>query len=257
MRRPSVVSGFTLIELLVTVAVIAVLIGLATFGIRHTRGTAVELRCLTTQRSIAQQMHRYAADHSGRVPAVALDVANGPSEVPSTQVAWTSIPTYLLRSQMWRDYSGSNLSPGELMCPATPSDLAVDPWTVSDFAPSASLYMDSRYLDPALPESSWRSQTGERLARLEDVAFPADKAMLYEWRIRHNWPGAKGGDSASLFHYSTEGSRRRGSVAFIDGHGESLAAAEIPWVNRYPVWRVYQFSATPMGIAGRDRPASP
>ncbi len=69
-RRPTT-RGFTLIELLVVISIVAILAALILSGVGSAKKKAVETACLSNLRSMAVGFQGYAADHDGRLPAVA------------------------------------------------------------------------------------------------------------------------------------------------------------------------------------------
>lgn len=73
-RHPPRSPAFTLIELLVSIAVIAVLIGLALPVIGRARDSARRASCLSNLRTIGQALAMYRGQHDDLLPYAARDV---------------------------------------------------------------------------------------------------------------------------------------------------------------------------------------
>ncbi len=122
-----------------------------------------------------------------------------------------------------------------------------------DYVLSESIFAESSYMDPELPESYWRSHLGNKVQTIDATTYPSSKVGLFELFVWHGWKGAlcKDCDLGSLEYTNTD---IPGSVWFIDGHTDQLHAQDaMKHVDRYPIWPSMTYGATEMGIKGRDQ----
>lgn len=61
-------QGFTLVELLAVIAILGVLVALASPVVGKARSAAQQSKCLSNQRQIGTALHGYANDHDGEFP---------------------------------------------------------------------------------------------------------------------------------------------------------------------------------------------
>lgn len=155
----------------------------------------------------------------------------------------------------WLDWAGMNELSETLYCPSNQDWPEYPPDTADpDFVLSASVFADSRYFDPALPESAWKSRLGAKVQTHGAAVFPDRKVAVLEHRVWHGWPGTSciGCPVNDLFYYE---SVRAGSVWFLDGHADHIHARDaLPHVRRSPIWPAMPFGTTEWGMAGRDVP---
>jgi prepilin-type N-terminal cleavage/methylation domain-containing protein/prepilin-type processing-associated H-X9-DG protein len=110
MRR--IPSGFTLVELLLSMAIIAMLIGLATPQIKRAMTKAQSAKCLNNLRQIGISAHLYAADNNNRFPLV--------ESMPSNEVYEADV-NGINPKPLYETLAPYGLSREALKCP---SDLA-------------------------------------------------------------------------------------------------------------------------------------
>lgn len=72
-------NGFTLVELLVAVAVAAMLLAVSVGAVARARDAGARAACKSNLRQLATAAMAYAADHDGRFPPAAADMASGNS----------------------------------------------------------------------------------------------------------------------------------------------------------------------------------
>lgn len=131
--------AFTLIELIVVVAIIAILISILLPALKQAREAALTLECLANQRSVAQAVFIYSADHDGLMP-VANDSTHGPG-VSSWLPNRLTDSGYLPRVY---DFQARGL----FICPSTRAENAV---TIGRFTIGYNgLYLYGKTYDPEL-----------------------------------------------------------------------------------------------------------
>lgn len=234
----------------------AILLSLALPVLGRARRAAIRLQCQSNQRQMGVLVGAYTGSASGYFPAMVSD-GKETRDDPSRWSLYSSQPHYIFARQPWADFAGIDVILGEILyCPANQAypefytDLGVgDP----DYNLSASVYIAPSYLDPSLPEPVWSSRLGARVQRVDAFAFPAQKVMLLESFVWHEWEGGWCiGCSVNGLSYR-DGKDARGSVTFGDGHVAGLPAAESePFVRRHPVWGQAEFGTTAWGMLGLD-----
>jgi prepilin-type N-terminal cleavage/methylation domain-containing protein len=76
-RHASGSAGFTLVELLIVAAIVALLIALLIPSLRHARAMAMRVKCGAVIKAWGVASHRFAMDHSDRVPStIILDMGD-------------------------------------------------------------------------------------------------------------------------------------------------------------------------------------
>lgn len=244
--------GMTLLEVVVSIAVLALLLGILLPILMGARAKATELRCLTHLRSISGLVQLYAADNSDSAPSW---IARGVSYEPTPELwrQYASQEWTTFEHENWLGYAGFDQSSETQHCPANSIRTDVgQPAADPDYRISSSFYIRPAYLEPTLPVSVWYRQLGAGAPKLHGVRFPSDKVSVFEQYVWHGWHGrwCEGCDIGDLSYYNTD---RRGSILFVDGHGELRAAAEaVPPVNRYPIWPLSTYGTTPRGVLGQD-----
>lgn len=244
-------AGLTLPELLVCVAVIAILMAVLAPALSHARRSAMAAKCMSNERSAALTIAMYAGDWGDAVPFAGWQawtiVAPGGREYRVGGVGGVDRGQWsLLVSDGWvgRDW---NLG---LRCPRQPRyDPDVAPGTstsLSDGLLQTPMYSLSRafWLDPRSlrHEAAWDLQR-VRPARLGDVIFPSEKALLFEeiafcvFGPRAIWEINEWGQTP----YEPT------SVCTVD-----LSAIRLPRVDGLPAAFTWPFDATIDGVLGRD-----
>jgi len=249
--------AFSLPELLVSIGVVAILLSLALPALGSVRRTAQRLGCQSNIRQMVTLVAAYTDSSRGAFPAMVSDGLETRDD-RSRWVSYSLQPHYVFARQPWADFAGIDMILGEILyCPANQAypefytELGVgDP----DYNLSGSVYVSPSYLDPSLPEPVWSSMLGARVQRLDSLAFPSQKAVLFESMVWHDWPGGwcVGCSVNGLGH--SDGKQAVGSVAFGDGHVVGMPAADAePPVRRYPVWGQGEFGTTAWGVLGIDQ----
>ena len=80
--KPYFKTGFTLIELLITIAIIAVLVGIAVPVSISIAEKSREVACTSNLRNIGIGIHSYLQDHNNRLPELAVGRDSKSSDLP-------------------------------------------------------------------------------------------------------------------------------------------------------------------------------
>ncbi|MBX3377686.1 MAG: type II secretion system protein [Phycisphaeraceae bacterium] len=239
--------GLTLVEVLLSIAVIAILIGLALPSIARMRLAAKELRCVNNVRQVGQFVMQYTADAKDMFPSWYSDRPLSPRQ----WVAYTMQVYRGLSHRNWLEHVGLPANAAVWHCPdnqrirrgIVASDL--------DYLLSSSIFVEPSYFDPTLTPDQWQSRRGARLQSASSVLWPQSKVGVFEHEVWHGWRGqwSVGVSVEGLLYYN---SHRPGSVFYFDGHAGLLSTSGISRVDRYPRWGRMPFGTTPWGVAGRD-----
>ncbi len=244
--------GVTLIELLVSIAIIAILAGIAIPGLRSVREKGQKLECMTHIRSMGNLVQLYATDNRDSFPTWL-----GPTSVANANPDQWAHYSYQIfgtfESENWQSYAGINSDAEFMYCPANqwhPEEY--ENIAAPDYILTSSGYIDPDYLSPDVDFNTYSRQLGAQVQRLSSTRYPSSKAGVFELFVWHGWrgihePGLPVGD---LAYWQ---SPQPGSVWFIDGHVDQIYEKEATRpVYRYPIWSPFTFGTTPNGILGRD-----
>jgi type II secretory pathway pseudopilin PulG len=238
--------------LLVAIGVMSILLSLLLPALSKARLAAHELVCMTHIRDMGNLLTAYAAEYDDRFPSALGDG----EEIRNDFTMWDNYTFQVLSTfprEPWLSWSGLDEHSETLYCPASQeADELPRGVCDPDYVLSASVFAESRYFDPDLPEAVWRSRLGAKVQRHGAAVFPDRKVGILEHRVWHGWPGSAciGCSVDYQFYYD---SPRPGSLWFLDGHTDQIHAADaLPYVNRWPIWPLMPFGTTEWGIAGRD-----
>ena len=250
------VSGFTLIELLVVLGVIAILFSLLLPALAKSRLAATKLACMSRIRDLGNLVALYTAEHDEKFPNAmgdGPDVQNNPDQWQKyTFQVYSTFPR-----EPWLSWAGLNGLSEILYCPANrvwPNNLSdtSDAGSEPDYMLSASVFAQTKYFDPDLPDDVWKSKLGAKVQRISAAVFPDRKVGVIEVFVWQGWKGTycKGCDVGSLEYYQSD---EPGSLWFMDGHVDQIHSDNaLPFVYRYPIWPYDPFGTTNWGMAGRD-----
>ncbi|MDX2131492.1 MAG: type II secretion system protein [Planctomycetota bacterium] len=240
--------GFSLPELIVSIGIVAVLFSLLTPALGRAKRDAVELRCVTRAGELARLVHAYAVDHRGMPPMIYSD---DPMQLRTLrqQIRYMNQSISALRGEMWRAWSGADET--LYRCGAHYSGRENYPRPV-DFRIARCVFARPEVFARDVPNGSFPSDFGARGQRVDAVIFPDAKAVLFESKVWHGFPGdGTPGTDVGTLEYSN--SPRPSAVAFFDGH----ASLRWPRDARAPVyagwiWSVGPYATTRDGVRGRD-----
>lgn len=245
-------KAFTIVELLVVIAVIGVLLVLAAPALRSAKLASTELRCVALIRTHGTSVAAYTSSFRDRFPATVSDGAQTTTQKGRWR-AYTLQSYTLLRSSMWRAFSGTGVKDPTTVCPANQHlrDVSLGPSPTSDYAFSDTLFIESAYLNPGIAPSIAKRSLGAKVQSASDVFFPSAKVALYENWVWHGWNKTPGPttnfDDLSYFQ-----STRPGSVVMHDGSALLRRPSPMPWLDRYPIWGYTPYGMTPWGVRGLD-----
>ena len=247
-------TAFSIIELLVVIGVMAILAAILLPVLARARLAAQEQVCVVRCRELGGLLAVYAGEHEDRFPA-AIDDGPETARDPNLWDNYTFQVFSTFAREPWHEWAGLGNQSEVLYCSANQDLPYNEPWVCNpDFVLSASVYAESAYFAPDIPEHAWRLRLGAKVQTHSAAVFPSQKVGVLEHIVWHGWPGTSciGCSVDGLFYYD---SPRPGAVWFLDGHaGMHRARDALPHVRRYPIWPYMPFGTTEHGIAGRDVP---
>lgn len=205
-------NAFTLIELLVVISIIALLVALLLPALTSARESARAVKCLSQQRSLAQILFIYSADHDGHMP-VAYDSTDAAPGVPS----W--LPNRLTDAgYMPRIYDFQ--ARGFYICPSTRGASADTEGQFTIGYNGNFLY--GKYYIPGDPNNTYK--------RLDNIVKSPSETMMFMDAITSN------GNSYTVFQMWSDpvfaasygypnfvhGGEESLNVVYNDGHGGAL-----------------------------------
>lgn len=244
--------GVTLIELLVSIAIIAILAGLAIPGLRSVREKGQRLKCMTHIRSMGDMVQIYTLSNRDSFPTWADPSVNYNAQ-PERWAQYTYQIFGTFESTRWQQFTGFSSDSETMYCPANQWH---PDWyqnvAAPDYVLSSSVYIDPSYLNPDIEYSVYSQRLGARTQRISTTRYPSSKAGVYELSVWHGWGGVFEPD-VPVGDLSYWQSPQPGSVWFMDGHAEQIYEREgTRPINRYPIWSPMTFGTTKYGILGRD-----
>ncbi|MBB6428480.1 prepilin-type N-terminal cleavage/methylation domain-containing protein [Algisphaera agarilytica] len=200
--------GFTIIELLVTIAIIAVLVAIATPAILKANTAAQEVKCLTNIRSIGQATLLYTNDHTQNFP-VGLGNDLNLLNLVGKRGTNNGIGGVEPEDRLLYDYVNQQTD-----IAACPLDIGFDnSLSCFDLYGSSYLYMDSNTNSPTTRyrgrNDIW-SLEGHRTTR---VTAPKKKMLIGEATVIR-------ASSNPNHHWHNDEANLKGSMSFVDGHAE-------------------------------------
>lgn len=267
-------GAFTLIEMMVTVAVIAVLLGIALPALRSARIAADSAACQVNLSSIAKLQAAYAASNNGQFPN-ALESGIAWVEWRYNN-AWYGTGATLAQSDWWpgplsaKGYYDSNEPTQGMACPVVRrnwldnrlSDTDSDDSPERSYRYSPAMFTEAKLWNPddQSADQARRERYGadryRKSVRIDEVKFPSHKVVMSEKEDNHG-RGALFGDPGLL---DSEKAMAKANVSFVDGHVdrvEPYRARKSLIVNWEYIWLPNGLGAIPFNAAadghrGRD-----
>lgn len=237
-------GAFTLVELLVVIGIIAVLIGILVPTLSRARESANRTKCLSNLRQLAVAMNMYCDANKGRFPGPAFNSALATYEWD--WIYW-SPSTRRVEDSPLGTYLGGRMSAEMVRCP---SDTAAAERTIYPYSYAFNAFLS--YLEPFAPTLGRSKIAGVR--RSSEVMMFADQSgrtandgyflggnYMPGGVVLNQFPGTPGAnpwhagaDLLSVRHDTrsedpsyNQGDqlpqpKRRGNVAFVDGHAEYI-----------------------------------
>jgi prepilin-type N-terminal cleavage/methylation domain-containing protein/prepilin-type processing-associated H-X9-DG protein len=229
------IAGFTLIELLIVIALIAMLLALLLPVLNRAREQANQVKCLSNVRQLAIAVLSYNTDNHGWMPAAAM----GSQRQAHDWIFWQMTgPPRDLQDSAIAKYMGKPLSARQLTCPSDNPDQRNTNWYFPMDGPYRFSYSINSFLvgNPFISRPPIKLFSVRHSSEVIMVVEESEKTINdglwvperhdpdYDFiAIRHDrfvrqrnpFPNATVSNDLTL-----ENPRRRGNVAFVDGHAD-------------------------------------
>jgi prepilin-type N-terminal cleavage/methylation domain-containing protein/prepilin-type processing-associated H-X9-DG protein len=232
-RAPS--AGFTLVEVLVVIAVIAMLAALLLPVLGRARESAKQVKCLSNVRQLAAALISYTNDNRGWFPGAAM----GSQRLAHDWIHWQTSgnpPRDPQESAIARHLS-KPLSDGVFTCPSDQPEQRTKNWYFPNDGPYRYSYTVNSFLvgnpfiaRPGIKVGGVR-HSSEIIMVVEESEKTINDGLWVPERhdpdfdfiaIRHDRFTKQRNPTAQTLgnDQSLENPRRRGNVAFVDGHAD-------------------------------------
>lgn len=207
--------AFTLIELMATIAIMSILLGLASAGLSSARAGARRIACLSHLRSLGVAMTSYM-DRASALPLAGYmpDVRRGHNELA------VALESFLEARTPSVDAAGSIISAPPYRCPAD-----AGAWALSGQS------YDYRFALWLTPAEWWHEPTripdGRYMKRAmaELREYPAHMVLMSD---HGEWHGAGGGGRASQ---ANQARRAESNSLYADGHADWSGYGRSVWAR--------------------------
>jgi prepilin-type N-terminal cleavage/methylation domain-containing protein/prepilin-type processing-associated H-X9-DG protein len=195
--------AFTLIELLVTIAIIAILLALASTGWKSMSKGSIQTKCLQNLKNIGIAINLYASENDGALPGPTF---GGQKSIPDDS---HFLAVYLAPYLGCPSFQPSKTRVDSFRCPAASWDelsYSAVMQIKGGYIPNINPWGRAYSTDPNLPASPIR------MAQLSSLGIPLSR----QWAIRDAWGTPPREDPT----FGSRGPSRHGktSVLFFDGH---------------------------------------
>ncbi|TVQ62195.1 MAG: prepilin-type N-terminal cleavage/methylation domain-containing protein [Phycisphaerales bacterium] len=244
-------DAFSIIELLVAISIIAILIALSVPALAGARSAADRAKVLSNLRQLGHSVELYTGVHDGRYPILPADALYDTPEYARIggglmlhpfrlRYGW---PYVMEGVAPWREHYTTWLNPDVQFRPGEPwiQDLPSGgySWTLPSYIYSHAFMADPRLFRPGGFGDQGQTAHLLRAVRTSEVAYPSNKALMYDdhWL----WAGRAAMTIPS-------------GVLAADGAAAFRAAADATPPVEHP-WRVsaaFIYADTPEGVHGRD-----
>lgn len=240
-----------MIEVLVSISIIAILIALSVPALAGARGAADRAKILSNLRQLGHSVELYTGAHDGRYPFLLADAPYAPppyAQIPISLVihpfrlqhGW---PLVFEEVAPWREHYTTWLNPGVQFMLGEPwiQDMPSGgySWNWPSYAYSKAFMADPRLFRPGGFGDQAQTAHLIRPIRTSEVAYPSNKALMYDndrLRTGHHAMSTTSGVLAT-----------DGAAAFRAATDATLPVAH-PWLLGGPA----PYADTPDGVHGRD-----
>lgn len=235
-----------------SISIIAILIALSVPALAGARSTADRAKILSNLRQLGQSVEFYTSAHDGRYPVLPADASYAPPEYARVAISLMVHPFRLRHGwplvfediAPWHEHYRTWINPSVLSADNRPwatmsQDGQFFTWNWPSYTYSHAFMADPRLFRPGGSQDAARTAHLLRAVRTSEVAYPSNKALMYDdhWL----WVGRAAMTTPS-------------GVLAADGAAAFRAAADATPPVEHP-WRVsaaFIYADTPDGVHGRD-----